>query len=160
MPAGLLFLLQKYFKIASTKSRNLLLLLLFFSIFYDDDDDDDVIMTSFTDILKTCIPIHLCLKCIMGLRYAWLPPAHCFNKRTHQYWLYYKFTWIIMNIFSTKDLNKRTLQFFERKIYYLPQPRLRYLSSISALLLAEIQYRATGWLFEKIQYRHNMVWCI
>ena len=46
----------------------------------DDDDDYDVIMTSFTDILKTCIPIHLCLKCIMGLRYAWLPPAHCFNK--------------------------------------------------------------------------------
>ena len=67
MLAGLLFLLQKYFKIASTKSRNLLLLLFFFSIFSyfyifdDDDDDDDVIMTSFTDILKTCIPIHLCL---------------------------------------------------------------------------------------------------
>ena len=105
MLAGFLFLLQKYLKIASTKSRKLLFLLLFFfpifSYFYifddddddydndddddddddnDDDDDDDVIMTSFTDILKTCIPIHLCLKCIMGLRYAWLPPAHCFNK--------------------------------------------------------------------------------
>ena len=52
----------------------------YFYIFDDDDDDDDVVMTSFTDILKTCIPIHLCLKCIMGLRYAWLPPAHCFNK--------------------------------------------------------------------------------
>ena len=106
MLAGFLFLLQKYLKIASTKSRKLLFLLLFlfpfFHIFYifddddddddddndddddddddDNDDDDDVIMTSFTDILKTCIPIHLCLKCIMGLRYAWLPPAHCFNK--------------------------------------------------------------------------------
>ena len=102
MLAGFLFLLQKYLKIASTKSRKLLFLLFFFSIFSyfsifddddddnddndddddddDNDDDDDVIMTSFTDILKTCIPIHLCLKCIMGLRYAWLPPAHCFNK--------------------------------------------------------------------------------
>ena len=103
MFAGFLFLLQKYLKIASTKSRKLLFLLFFFPIFSyfsifddddddnddnddddddddDNDDDDDVIMTSFTDILKTCIPIHLCLKCIMGLRYAWLPPAHCFNK--------------------------------------------------------------------------------
>ena len=104
MLAGFLFLLQKYLKIASTKSRKLLFLLLFFfpffHIFYifddddddddndddddddddDNDDDDDVIMTSFTDILKTCILIHLCPKCIMGLRYAWLPPAHCFNK--------------------------------------------------------------------------------
>ena len=102
MLAGFLFLLQKYLKIASTKSRKLLFLLFFFSIFSyfsifddddddnddndddddddDNDDDDDVIMTSFTDILKTCIPIHLCLKCIMGLRYAWLPPSHCFNK--------------------------------------------------------------------------------
>ena len=92
------------FSFFSTKSRKLLFLLSFFSIFSyfyifdddddnddnddddddddddDNDDDDDVIMTSFTDILKTCIPIHLCLKCIMGLRYAWLPPAHCFNK--------------------------------------------------------------------------------
>ena len=46
MLAGLLFLLQKYLKIASTKSRKLLLLLFFFSIFsyffiFDDDDDDD-----------------------------------------------------------------------------------------------------------------------
>ena len=63
-------------------------LFLFFSHFYifdDDDDDDGVMMTSFTDILKTCISIHLCLKCIMGLRYAWLLPAHFFNKPTHQY---------------------------------------------------------------------------